>query len=91
MLEIRVESYKANRCDVRYYSWNETDWWIGTKRRKKGAFTLQVGIGLLTKMVFWIDSNKNYVLTWLFKTELQSLTFIDLTHPDDLDRETVQN
>jgi hypothetical protein len=25
----------------------------------------------------------------LFKTELQSLTFIDLTHPDDLDSRNI--
>jgi hypothetical protein len=64
---------------------------LATKRRKKGAFTLRLVLVLLTKWFFGLIPIKNYVLSWLFKTELQSLTFIDLTHPDDLERDTVHH
>jgi PAS domain S-box-containing protein len=64
-----------------------------SEEKFKGAFEYsQVGIGLVDKNGFWFDSNKKLCsILGYSKTELQSLTFIDLTHPDDLKRDAVNH
>ena len=60
-----------------------------SEEKFKGAFEYSsVGIGLVDKNGFWFDSNKKLCsILGYSKTELQSLTFADLTHPDDLNRD----
>jgi PAS domain S-box-containing protein len=64
-----------------------------SEEKFKGAFEYsQVGIGLVDKNGFWFDSNKKLCsILGYSKTELQSLTCIDLTHPDDLGQDTVNH
>ena len=64
-----------------------------SEEKFKGAFEYSsVGIGLVDKNGFWIDSNKKLCsILGYSKTELQSLTFIELTHPDDLERDAAQH
>jgi PAS domain S-box-containing protein len=64
-----------------------------SEEKFKGAFEYSsVGIGLVDKNGFWIDSNKKLCsILGYSRTELQSLTFMDLTHPDDLERDAVHH
>jgi PAS domain S-box-containing protein len=64
-----------------------------SEEKFKGAFEYSsVGIGLVDKNGFWFDSNKKLTsILGYTKTELQSLTFIDITHPDDLERDAVHH
>ena len=60
-----------------------------SEEKFKGAFEhSSTGIGLVDKNGFWFDSNKKLCsILGYSRTELQSLTFTDLTHPDDLKRD----
>lgn len=64
-----------------------------SEEKFKGAFEYSsVGIGLVDKNGFWFDSNKKLCsILGYSRTELQSLTFIDLTHPDDLERDEIHH
>ena len=64
-----------------------------SEEKFKGAFEYSsVGIGLVDKNGFWIDSNKKLCsILGYTKSELQSLTFNDLTHPDDLEKDAANH
>ena len=70
-----------------------TDHLRQSEEKFKGAFEYSsVGIGLVDKKGYWFDSNKKLCsILGYSRTELQSLTFIDLTHPDDLERDAVHH
>lgn len=63
-----------------------------SEEKFKGAFEYSsIGIGLVDKNGFWFDSNKKLCsILGYSKTELQSLTFIDITHPDDVVLVTIE-
>lgn len=64
-----------------------------SEEKFKGAFEYSsVGIGLVDKNGFWFDSNKKLrSILGYSKTELQALTYIDITHPDDLLQDSVNH
>ena len=64
-----------------------------SEEKFKGAFEYSsVGIGLVDKNGYWFDSNKKLCsILGYSQTELKSLTFIDLTHPDDLERDAAHH
>ena len=62
---------------------------LSSEEKFKGAFEYSsIGIGLVDNEGFWIDANAQLCnILGYSKDELKSLTFMELTHPDDIEND----
>lgn len=65
---------------------------LSSEEKFKGAFEYSsIGIGLVNNYGYWIDANTQLCnILGYSKEELKSLTFIELTHPDDLENDLLK-